>query len=142
MRHVQKTACREVDRSSRYLENGSKPGLNRCLRLLSCKHQHIYTRIYFGLVLQEKMGVHSLMPYIAALRSFPFHLLFFDWFAVAVGILRLECCDVPSLRRRSTSYCVCPKPKSLKTKRWLQNFVDFFFSREGACHGTSETRVR
>ena len=39
-RHVQETAGREVDLSLSYLEDGSKPGLNRTRRLLSCKGQH------------------------------------------------------------------------------------------------------
>ena len=36
VRHVQKTAGRKVDLSSSYLEDGSKAGLNRTLRLLLC----------------------------------------------------------------------------------------------------------
>ena len=39
-------ARREVDLSSSYLEDNSKPGLNRSLRLLSCQRQHICTTIY------------------------------------------------------------------------------------------------
>ena len=47
VRHVQETARRELDLSSSYFEGGSKRGLNRSLRLLSCKHQHVYICIYY-----------------------------------------------------------------------------------------------
>ena len=46
MRHVQETACREVDLRSCYLEGGSKPGLNRAFRSLRRQGQHINTCIY------------------------------------------------------------------------------------------------
>ena len=47
VRHVQETERREVDLGLSYLEDGSKPGLNRTLRLLSCKGQHIlYSGVY------------------------------------------------------------------------------------------------
>ena len=36
VRHLQEKVRREVDLSSSYLEDNSKPGLNRSLRLLSC----------------------------------------------------------------------------------------------------------
>ena len=37
VRRLQKTACREVDLSWSYLEDNSKPGLNRSFRLVLCK---------------------------------------------------------------------------------------------------------
>ena len=45
VRHFQEIARREVDLSSSYLEDGSKSGLNRTLRLLSCKGLYIYISI-------------------------------------------------------------------------------------------------
>ena len=44
VRHVQETARRKVDRGSSDLEDGSKPGLNRKFRLLSCKSHRFRAR--------------------------------------------------------------------------------------------------
>ena len=48
VRHAQETARRKVDLSLSYLGDRSKPGLNRTLRLLSCKGQHFYICISKG----------------------------------------------------------------------------------------------
>ena len=61
--HVQETACREVYLSSIYFEDGSKPGLNQALLLLSCKDQHnspcIYIlQVYYTIYECEKQPIH------------------------------------------------------------------------------------
>ena len=72
VRHVQQSAPREVDLNSSYVEDGSKPGLNRTLRLLSCKRQKMYTCISFTfwlmLVLypiQRGLNVNAYVPQLA-----------------------------------------------------------------------------
>ena len=62
VRHVNEKARREVDLSSSYLKNGSKPGLNRTLRLLSCNlrlilHAFIPQRSVCKCVVMPTMGI-------------------------------------------------------------------------------------
>ena len=56
VRHVQETVCREVDLSSRYLEDGLKPGLNRASRSLRRYGQHICTCIYNNSMQQQRQS--------------------------------------------------------------------------------------
>ena len=51
VKHIQRSARGEAEPSSSYLEDGSKPGLNRTLWLPSCKGPHIETCVYQGGVL-------------------------------------------------------------------------------------------
>ena len=49
MGHVRETACRKVDLSSCYLQDGSKPGLNRASRSLRRQGVHIYNMYLYGI---------------------------------------------------------------------------------------------